>query len=89
LHGSEERTFSNVDLELLRRFSLDLVWDLKIPQMGSSGDVAFPKLLVQASLDTAAREMDAIKGRKSEISLGKVCQRIERRVERMKKEFLN
>jgi arginine/lysine/ornithine decarboxylase len=52
--------------------------------LGDSGDVAFPKLLLQASLDTAAREMDAIKGRKSEISLARVHQRIQRRVERMK-----
>jgi hypothetical protein len=84
LQESGERTLTGVDLELLRTLSLDLLWDLKIPRLGDSGDVAFPKLLLQASLDTAAREMDAIKGRKSEISLARVHQRIQRRVERMK-----
>jgi hypothetical protein len=69
---------TDLPVEILRAIHGDLMPDIHVPQTGETISVTVPIAFARAGVDAGCRVADAMKARKSELSLGMVQARIER-----------
>ena len=74
-------------VETLREIGKELIFDVKLPKLGSKTSVTIPILLVSAAVDAGCRIADSMKVKKSGLTTGMVRARIDREIERQLKVF--
>lgn len=73
---------TDLPVETLRVIQQDLLFDLSLPSVGDKTTLTLPIPFVSAAVDLGCRIADAMKKKKSELTIGMVQARIERELER-------
>jgi hypothetical protein len=74
----DQLLIAGLPAEILKTIKDELILDINIPKVGDKADITAPIAYVRAGIDAGYRIADAMKERKSELSLGMVQARIER-----------
>lgn len=71
----------------LRELKEDLMFEPKIPTLGDSASILASPILLRSALGAACRQADAMRVRKSDLTVSMVLDRLERRVEEEMREY--
>ena len=76
---------TRLQVDPLKMIAGELLFDLQIPKVGETTTLTLPIILVGSAVDAGCRIADAIKVKKSDLTLGMVRSRIDREIERQLK----
>lgn len=69
---------AEMPLDILRTFQQHLAYDCRLPSLGDKAPVNVPRFAVRAAVDAAKRVAEAMKTKRSELTVGRVIGRLER-----------
>ena len=77
----------NISSQALGRIQKDLLFDIYVPRTGDTASPTLPIVLVESAVNTACREADSLRIRKSELTIGRVKIRIKKTLDQMLRHF--
>ena len=77
----------NIPSQVLGRIQKDLLFDIYVPRTGDTASPTLPVVLVESAVNTACREADSLRIRKSELTIGRVKVRIKKTLDQMLRHF--
>ncbi|MCF8095875.1 MAG: hypothetical protein K9J79_11005 [Desulfobacteraceae bacterium] len=77
----------NLPVRYLERIQKDLLFEIYVPQTGDTTSPSLPIILIESAVNTACREADSLREKKSELTIGRVKSRIKRTLEQILRDF--
>ena len=87
LQERDRLNVASIPVEYLQRIVSDLAIELRPPKMGQDTTITVPTFIVACAVDATCRLADGMKVKKSELTVGRVLDRIGREIERKMKAF--
>jgi hypothetical protein len=89
LDEREQLMIADLPVQILKTIKGELVPDIPVPKVGDKTTVTVPVAFARAGMDAGYRIAEAMKEKKSELSLRMVQARIERDLAHLLKNFLH
>ena len=83
----ERLLLADMPIKYLRMIKNELIYDLQVPKVGEKAAITIPIYEVAAAVDAGCRIADAMKVKKSDLTIGMVNSRIDREIDKEMKAY--